>query len=373
MKTTTIGTIGILSSSTPGSPPFSGEGYARRLALAGRKYGIQVVVFCPDGVPEGQENIQGYIFSNGAWHAATVPFPDIVYDRCFPQRGSEYRAAARLLADAPSGKRWILWSRGLPGKGQVDQVLRKEPGLLPFLPPTAVYRGSSQLLRSLEKYDGELFMKPMSGSQGKNTLRVTRHAADGSLTIRGRSASNLPFVKRFDDTRCGLAWIRRFTGERSYLIQPFLHLFSADGAPFDVRVLMQKNETGSWMHTGMALRLGNPDSITSNLHGGGKPLSVLPFLTEQFRADRAEHIRDRLHNLSEKIPPILESRYGRLGELGIDFGIDTKGRIWLLEVNSKPGRTSFRHIGEPGSDVLATENPLRYARYLLLRQLRRVN
>ncbi|KAF9117372.1 hypothetical protein BGX30_005547, partial [Mortierella sp. GBA39] len=171
MSTTTIGTIGILSSSTPGSPPFSGEGYARRLAAAGRKYGIQVVVFCPDGVPEGQEIIHGYIFNNGAWHAVTIPFPDIVYDRCFPQRGSEYRAAARLLANAPTGKRWILWSRGLPGKGQVDQVLRKEPGLLPFLPPTAVYRGSSQLLRSLEKYDGELFMKPMSGSQGKNTLR----------------------------------------------------------------------------------------------------------------------------------------------------------------------------------------------------------
>jgi glutathione synthase/RimK-type ligase-like ATP-grasp enzyme len=179
--------------------------------------------------------------------------------------------------------------------------------------------------------------------------------------------------KNFANENHALHWIREFTGQRGYIIQPFLHLYSRKGRSFDIRVLMQKNEKGLWMGTGIAVREGAAGSMTSNLHGGGKALPVLPYLSGQFGADQTERITEVLRQLSEMIPPILESHFGRLGELGIDFGIDTNGDIWLLEVNSKPGRTSIRQAGDPVSAVLASENPLRYARYLLLRQLRRVN
>lgn len=170
-----------------------------------------------------------------------------------------------------------------------------------------------------------------------------------------------------------IPWIEHFTRKRNFLIQPYLHLQSREGYPFDIRVLMQKNESGQWTHTGMAVRRGKKGGITSNLHGGGRAVTVLPFLTKEFGITQAEQTTTELHQLSEVIPEILESHYGRLGELGIDFGMDMNGNIWLLEVNSKPGRTSFRQIDDPDSALLAAENPLRYARYLLLRQLRRVN
>ncbi len=37
--------------------------------------------------------------------------------------------------------------------------------------------------------------------------------------------------------------------------------------------------------------------------------------------------------------------------------------MWLLEVNSKPGRTVFRQTGEREAAVKSVENPILYARY----------
>ncbi|WP_042201120.1 YheC/YheD family protein, partial [Paenibacillus camerounensis] len=174
-----------------------------------------------------------------------------------------------------------------------------------------------------------------------------------------------PFHHHFRTLDQGLQWIHRFTGKHSYIMQPYLHLTSSLGQPFDVRVLMQKNGRGAWTLTGMAVRLGGHGSLTSNLHGGGTAVAVLPFLLAEFGSAGAE-LHDELAAAAALLPPLLEESFGRLGELGLDFGIDAGGRIYLLEANSKPGRTVFRLTGDRRAAKLAAENPLRYARHLLL-------
>ncbi|MGN7358162.1 YheC/YheD family endospore coat-associated protein [Paenibacillus sp. SAF-054] len=372
MKRFTVGTLGIMCCASQNEPPFAGESYCRRLSLLGHKYGIRVLVFRPGDAAKDRSFVNGFIFEHGRWREDRFPFPDIVYDRCLFHKGAEFAAASSLLSEAGSAKDWVLWSRGLPGKWQVYRMLKRECSLLPYLPPTALFRGDKSLLGALSAYGGEVFLKPKGGSQGKNTLYVREHPG-GSLAIKGRDARNGHVEREFAEPSAALQWIRQFTGSRDFIIQPFLHLYGRNQRPFDVRVLMQKNEKGLWMRTGMAVREGAAGSTTANLHGGGKALPALPYLSDQFGAKQAEHMTEVVGQLSDTIPPILESHYGRLGELGIDYGIDTKGELWLLEVNSKPGRTSIRQAVDPGSSDLASENPLRYARYLLLRQLRRVN
>lgn len=75
---------------------------------------------------------------------------------------------------------------------------------------------------------------------------------------------------------------------------------------------------------------------------------------------------ETIDQLSANIPIHLESHFGRLAELGIDFGVDQQGKVWILEVNSKPGRSSFFKIGDVISARKSIENPIGYARYLLL-------
>ncbi|WP_160043244.1 YheC/YheD family endospore coat-associated protein [Paenibacillus sp. USDA918EY] len=368
-----LGTLGIMCCSREDSPPFSNEGYCRKLSVLGKKYGIQVVVFRPADVSLDRTHIHGFIYKEGAWRQNRLPFPDIVYDRCLYRSRKEFRLAASLLSDSRTARDWTLWSRSLPGKWQVFRMLSKEPDVLPYLPPTGIYRGKETLIKTLESHGGEAFLKPKGGSQGKNTLYVRVDRESGIWAVKGRDSLNRPVERRFPSDALAMRWIGDFTKNRTYIIQPYLHLQGRNGRSFDTRVLMQKNEKGLWMQTGIVVREGAAGSMTSNLHGGGKALPVLPYLSGQFGAERAERLTEVIRRLSEKIPPILESHFGRLGELGIDFGIDTKGNVWLLEVNSKPGRTSIRQAGDPDSAVLASENPLRYARYLLLRQLRRVN
>nr|MBO2476611.1 hypothetical protein [Bacillota bacterium] len=55
---------------------------------------------------------------------------------------------------------------------------------------------------------------------------------------------------------------------------------------------------------------------------------------------------------------------GTVGELGLDLGIDRLGRIWLIEVNSKPFLQMTREAGSPHILGLSVQRPLRFARYL---------
>lgn len=368
-----IGSLGILCSSRSGSPPFSEQHYCRTLSQASSKYGISVVVLCPQAIHPDLNVVNGYIFTQDGWKEAIVPMPDIIYDRCFYLKKREQQAALKLLNSSKDHKQRMLWARGLPGKWKVYTKLKEHPTLRSYLPPTCSYSGPESLIKSLLTHQKQVFLKPQAGSQGKSTLHVQLSNSSKRLTVKGRDHHNNSFTQSFDKYSEGLAWIHQFIHHRLFIIQPYLHLYNQKGHPYDIRVLMQKNGEGRWTLTGMAVREGSLGGITSNLHGGGTATSALPFLTRDFGATPAEHMMAVLHNLSKDIPPILESHFGRLGELGIDYGIDTRGNIWLIEVNSKPGRSSFNHIGDPTSAVLAAENPLRYARYLLLRQPRRVN
>ncbi|WP_036724954.1 YheC/YheD family protein, partial [Paenibacillus forsythiae] len=122
-------------------------------------------------------------------------------------------------------------------------------------------------------------------------------------------------------------------------------LSGSGGQPFDVRVLMQKDGNGRWTLGGMAVRLGPRGSLTSNLHGGGTAVHPASFLRKQY-GGAAANILAELALASAFLPPLLEAGFGRLGELGLDFGIDPGGRIWLLEANSKPGRSAFALTGD---------------------------
>jgi hypothetical protein len=92
---------------------------------------------------------------------------------------------------------------------------------------------------------------------------------------------------------------------------------------------------------------------------------VLAFLEEQFNPNQAKTMIDQINTLCCYIPPLLEHHVGRLAELGIDIGIDQSGLIWVIEVNSKPGRAVARWFMHPLAHYHAMSKPMEYARFLL--------
>ncbi|WP_151735469.1 YheC/YheD family protein ['Paenibacillus yunnanensis' Narsing Rao et al. 2020] len=360
-----LGFLGIMTGRRNGYPPVAEPEFCSQLCAAAPSYGLQALVFHPEGVDGGSNTISGYTFSGGQWEQTMAAPPDIVYNRGLYTDPQEKRAAAAAIASLP---RSVPWSRGLPDKWNVYRMLRRSRDAAPLLPETRLYTGPAQLGAQLAKRADGVFLKPVNGTHGKRSLhaRLSGQKAGGGMCISGRDGANGVFHHTFVSLSLGLEWIHHFIGRRRYIIQSYLHLTDSKGHPFDVRVLMQKNGRGVWTLTGMAVRLGGRGGLTSNLHGGGTAVPAPAYLLEEYGGTAAEAMLRELTAAAALLPPLLEASCGRLGELGLDFGIDRGGRIYLLEANSKPGRAVFGLSGDRRAARLAAENPLRYARYLLL-------
>jgi glutathione synthase/RimK-type ligase-like ATP-grasp enzyme len=356
--------VGIMISPSQISPPFTGQSFFAHLCELGTKWGILVFVFSPIHVDEKSETVQGYKYQSSDWIKETFPLPDLLYDRAFFNSYPDYHRHQSAVSALQQLKQTPYLGRGLKGKWGVHNVLLKHPMLTPHIPHTKPFKKPSLLFRWLKEYSA-VVLKPESGSQGRGVLIITKSEAD-SYILRGRSMQNRAIAKSFTHPFALLQWLLAFMGQRSYLLQQYLSLHTDEGNAFDIRVLMQKGSDGRWAQTGMAARVGQPTSITSNLHGGGKGTQVFPLLANQFDSVRANAIIATINQLSSLIPTHLEQHFGRLAELGLDIGIDQSGAIWVIEVNSKPGRAAARWFSEPSALYHAMSNPLQYARFLLL-------
>lgn len=366
-----VGTLAVLVADRDGGNGFAARDYCRLLCEAGSRLGLDVIVVTPSsllaaGTPYGfrPDPDAAAVPTGGGWRREAAPVPGLVYDRHFAASRRElqrYRAALQQLRGQPGVR---LLGSGLPGKLAVQRLLRRDAELAPHLPETALLRTERGLLAALASR-GELFLKPDGGSQGRGAMRVRREPDSGAVSVHGRTPGNAPFSRRFADGSSFAKWLLRAAHRRPYLVQPYLTLQDRSGASYDIRCLMQKNGRGLWQLTGMAVRRGRLGSVTANLHGGGSALPVEPFLTGEFGPEAGAAMTTAIKRLASRVPETLEAQHGRLVELGIDFGVDRDGRIWLIEVNSKPGRAAFAHIGSPETRRTAVESPLRYARFMI--------
>ncbi|MCR8643696.1 YheC/YheD family protein [Paenibacillus sp. N1-5-1-14] len=368
-----VGTLGIMATHSRSKRhdfPFADGAFYRGLSIQSQALDIQAFVFSPLDMDWSLEQVKGYSWNiqSQSWQMNLFPFPELIYDRCFYASRrvyQQYQHMRRKLSELP-GIRFL--SYGLPGKWEMYQTLRQVPEFIPYLPVTAKL-SSAQVLLDWLKRKGEAFMKPNGGSQGRGILKVTSTSNENEpFHITGRSSSNESLNQAFPNFTALWRWIRAFIGKRDYLVQDSLSLHTEDGVAFDIRSLVQKNGFGGWQTTGMAVRCGSKDSITANLHGGGQAIAPAPFLKKRYGYQQSQQIMKQLTILSKEIPEHLEHYYGRLAELGLDFGIDADGHIWIVEANSKPGRSVFTHMHNKEAQKQALECPIHYAHYLLQRK-----
>ncbi|MBD2872915.1 YheC/YheD family endospore coat-associated protein [Paenibacillus arenilitoris] len=349
-------------------PAMPEPAFCRALSRAGAPLGIGVYVFAPDGYEPETGVLHAFRLEGGRWAKRAVPLPDVVYDRCFssePGQGIRCRSALAAMAER---KPHIPLNGRLPGKLAVYDSLKDDPALSGHLPSSLGFRSAEQLLRLAGAHEGGIVLKPSSGMQGRGIVHIKRGQEGEKVRVNGRTRQNRPFAAEFEAGRPFARWAARFIGRRTYFVQPYLELSGADGKPFDVRALLQKGGLGDWTLSGIAVRSGQAGSLTSNLHGGGAAEPAAAALAAKFGGEESERLLEQIHTISKQTAIRLEGRFGRFAELGLDFGIEPDGKLWLLEANTKPGRSSFRMIGDERAERLSIERPLLYARYLSSRQ-----
>lgn len=346
-------------------PPFGETRFCESLCRAGPAFGAEVYVFSPLEADEASRTVQGYGWSAAkGWERRTYPLPDLIYDRAFFSGKEAYESHRRALRRLRALKPVPYLGYGMKSKLEMLHYLRRDPELRPFLPRTFKLASPEMAARWLKR-EARIFLKPEAGSQGRGAVLAER--TDGCWQIRARDHENRPLVREFSEEAQFVRWLGAFAGSRAYLIQPYLELAAPSGEAWDIRALVQKNGRGLWELTGMGARLGGGGSITSNLHGGGSAMEAARCLERQFDSARAVEILDTVRWLALRIPPALEACNGRMAELGLDLGVDRQGRVWIIEANTKPGRSIFRKLGQEKLLRRAERNPVAYACYVLSR------
>ncbi|MCQ6558565.1 YheC/YheD family endospore coat-associated protein [Paenibacillus mendelii] len=331
--------------------------FCRDLCRLGRELGLLVYVFWASSAQAASGTIQGFVHRQGKWNAQDCPLPDFIYDRTLCKSTSDRRIRSAVLSTLKENHPFILLNGALPGKWDVYEAMYCDELLRPLLPPTYRYEGIESLSEIMRSHQSGLFLKPAAGYQGRGAFRLER-ISEG-CRIDGRSGSNMPLHKSFGHMNDFTLWFDQIAHSAAYIIQPYLQLTDLDGYAYDIRSLIQKDERGRWNMTGSALRLGETGSVTANLHGGGSAHDAFNGLSKRFGADQARELLIRMKRISERAAVLLEQRFGRLCELGLDYGIEPDGRLWLLEANAKPGRQSFQENPETARNAVL--RPLQYA------------
>lgn len=361
-------TIGILSTFLPNKGEFDPTSVQAELIFlsnVGKILPGQVYIFTPNSINWTNKTTRGYVYrqvspERGVWVSAIYPLPDVVYDRIASRKGEArqlIKETKKKLMELPYLK---YFNPFFLNKWQVHQMLENNFRLKPHLPETKPLT-TENLEEMLSKYK-TLYLKPSNGSLGLGIIKVTRdergvlrYVVHRRKRMRSQADSATQLMKK----------TRSFRSGKPYIVQQGIPLATYRGSPFDLRIIYQKNRHGQWQIGKKFVRVAARGSVVSNLSSGGRAVSSKKVMRYLFRKpniinQKNREIKEICQTIAETVEIVTRRTFG---ELGLDIGIDNDGHPWLIEVNSKPRKTTETEM----SRVImrnAFKRPLEYSIYL---------
>ncbi len=333
------------------------------LSTIGRRLPAQFFVFTPSCIKWSNQTVKGYVWRNGGlergrWSSSIYPLPDVVYDRISTRLAqTRNKNTCQRLISLPDLQ---YFNPSFLNKWRVHQLLAQNPDLHQYLPETHLLNQNNlELMANMYKV---LYLKPSNGSLGARIIKT--NVGDNKLNYTiynhgrrsGQAADPAELMRKTRGTR----------GRRSYIVQQGIDLDTYNGSPFDLRIITQKNREGKWLISKWFARVAPRGSSIANLSRGGTAEPSLRVMTRTFHGSRTlikakkEEIRRLCLTVAETMETCSQQSYG---ELGLDIGIDKKGNLWIIEVNSKPRKTTVTSMSQ--AIVRNTfQRPLQYAIYL---------
>lgn len=315
-----------------------------------RKKGGVACAIRLDDVNWTNETVRGLVRRKGSWHVMKLPLPQCIHNRLI-SREAEKSEAVHLWIQRCKEKQIPFFNERFLNKWHVHQALLEEAAAHRYLPETMRYHGHQDLREMLRRHR-TVYAKPTNGSMGRGIYRIRKREQGYKLTRATASGSS---SKTYSDLMALHRALQKKIKGKSYLLQQGLELIGRNGKPTDFRVLVQKNRRGEWAVSSLVARLGQ-NKVVSNIARGGSMTSAAqalricgPKRSGSFptRASLKQAALHLARLLEQTIP-------GHFAEFGIDLGVDVHGRIWLLEVNSKPSKAASA-VQSPDDEAEAEE------------------
>ncbi len=308
---------------------------------------MKLICFAPEDINWESRTLTAMHRSKRRWKVSRFAFPHVLYNRC-------YEPEPVLL------KRW---TKALGGhaffnhmnhfdKMKVHEHLAHR--LEAYIPQAAPYdKDEGEKMLAEHKL---LYFKPVFGNKGIGVFRVelddTGIIRIGDHHLAPRAIADNP--AQFEQ------YMLELMGDEPYFMQKGIDTCLLEGRSFDIRALVQKNRHGLWSVTSTLSRVALEGCFNTSIFE--KMCLTLDALHYLYAPERANDIHQSICRLALLAARYVEESSGdHLGELSVDFALDTKGKPWIIELNAMPQKSLYRALGNERS---AYSRPLEYASYL---------
>lgn len=282
------------------------------------------IVFAYDGVRKESRTIFGYIYNplTKKWEKGVYGYPSSLFIKTAMLPPGELH-----YFQSQMGMR--VFNNFNFDKWEMHRFLTRT-NLQEYLPKTKLYK-QSQDFEPFLKYKEPIYLKPVNGSRGRSVTRINK--SKKGITIRYREdGKNEKLV--FSNWEAFKKYLKKSIQPKAYIIQKAIKLLSYEGSIIDFRMLMVKDDRGQWKDLGLVSRYGPVESVVSNISAGGLAEEGERTLQKVLGISDQERVlwRKKLRRIALEVAQSLDHSNIRCGNMGVDFGIDIKGRIWILEI-----------------------------------------
>ncbi|WP_068773359.1 YheC/YheD family protein [Paenibacillus sp. FJAT-26967] len=338
--------------------------FCQELDEASRQQNARVFIFTVEGITPGSSQVSGWQYSDGSWKRGTFPVPSVIYNRLTSRVLEARPKVQQFFREAKSAHGSKVFNEKYLNKTEVFQALKNDEACKSFLPESHPFKNYAMLQNMCNKYP-VVFLKPVLGSLGKGILRITE-LGDKTYsceipTVNGTNRKVYRSLSKLFSAQLGKLKTSR------YQIQQGLALIHVGGRPVDFRALVQKDQKGEWAVTSVVARIAGANHFVSNLARGGSLGTVKETLARtSLPAADLKKISDQIRKAAVAVAAGIQTNIPSLfGELGVDLAVDTSGRVWLLEVNSKPSKNDNTPLDSSGGKIRpSVRRVIRYSKYL---------
>ncbi|GMK37451.1 hypothetical protein PCCS19_05050 [Paenibacillus sp. CCS19] len=225
------------------------------------------------------------------------------------------------------------------GKWYLHGFYAKSSAIRHYLPPTAIFQEKT-LNKFMREYKA-VYIKPDREHKGKGIVKAWQTRSGYTFVVlRGKAvkAGSLPTL---------YSKIKRTSLPQRYIIQKAIPLARVRDRPFDVRVMMMRNLQNQWEFFGLYAKVAGPQSIVTNISSSRGYVTTFEAAMKHslgYSKASAERVKRQLVRLSHQIC----RHAGKIKyyqKIGIDYAIDNRGRVWVIEVNfTYPGFQGFARL-----------------------------
>lgn len=293
-------------------------------AAVAKMEGMPFYYFSFNNVDFNAQKIDGWVYHHGEWAQTVMDFPTVIINSCNPKTKKQSAILNKLKEYA------IFTSYPVGNKLKVYKKVLKTKEFSSYLIPSAQLNNPLELITFLQEHSRSV-IKPLNGNQGKKVLFIEKLNEQPLYKLTDGQKVNVFNQKELE------ALITALIREQKYMLQPFIECKTKSGLIFDFRLHVQKNGLGLWEITLIYPRISGNAKLISNISSGGYRGDLEPFLFDEF-GEESERIKTVLEHFALSFSAHFDTLYEHsFDELGIDVGIDSQRRLWIFEVNWRPG------------------------------------